>query len=247
MPRRIKPKLGWRYPSIRQGVPDEQIKSVYSPAFLAETANELEIPSEAYSRFVDTVLRAGALYKKSKSVGDDRPTLLQVSKHFEALDYHASEMLDHLQKIDDASWNSFWRAEQDLLDECIDGRSSAMREIGAYWQTDHEEDAWEFHTSADATPVLRLIRLICERARADMRAPSRGPKRRVALRRWAAKVLDLWEGELGQTVTVDYQAGRASSKTYRFLERLLTPLDPSAVRFLATVLREERTLRRRSN
>jgi hypothetical protein len=247
MPRRIKSRLGWRYPSIRQGVPDEQIKSVYSPTFLAETANELGIPSEAYSRFADTVLRAGAIYKQSKSVRNGRPTLLQASKHFEALEYHASEMLDHLENIDDASWAFFWRAEQDLLDECIDGRSSAMREIGAYRQTDRLEDAWEFYTHEDAPPILRLIRLICERARADMRAPSRGPKRRVALRRWATKLLDFWEGDLGRPVTVDYQRGQASSDSYRFLERVLRPLDPSAVRSLATVLREERTRRRRGN
>jgi hypothetical protein len=247
MPRRIKPRLGWSYPSIRLGVPDEHVKASYSPAFLAGIAAEFEIPARALDRFQDTVLRAGALYKQTKAVREDRPTPVQVSEHHKGTEYHASVLLDCLANMDDASWNSFWRAEDDLIEECIFGGSSAMQKIGAHWQTDRLEDAWEFYTSADAPPVLRLIRLICERARANMGAPRRGPKRRVALRRWAAKVLDFWEGELRQAVTIDYQAGQASSRTYRFLERLLTPLDPSAVRSLATVLREEPTRRRRDN
>lgn len=193
------------------------------------------------------MLRAGAIYKQSKPVADDRPTLLQISAQFEEMRSHATELLRLLDEIDDASWNYFWRAEQSIIDEAIEGRSSAMQEIGAFRQTDPLEDAWEFYTHEDAPPVLRLVRLVCERARTDMPAPSRGPKRQIALRRWTVKMLDFWAGELGREVTIDYQAGSASSETYALLECLLKPLDPQVVRYLATVLREERTRRRSGN
>jgi hypothetical protein len=48
------------------------------------------------------------------------------------------------------------------------------------------------------------------------RSPS-GPKRQVILRQWVSSICDLWES-FGRAVTIDYQAGQASSKTYEFLE-----------------------------
>ena len=193
------------------------------------------------------MLHAGAFYKQTKTVADDRPTLPEVQKNFELMEHHAAHLLALLDNMDDASWNSFWRAEDDIQQECVFQRSSpAMLEIGALRLVNEEQDDWEFYTRDDFPPVLKLAVLIARRARADLPAPVRGPKRQIALRRWVSSLCDLWES-FGKTVTVTYEAGQARSETYEFLERLLKPLDQEALRYLATVLREERTRRRHSN
>jgi hypothetical protein len=150
-----------------------------------------------------------------------------------------------LQDMDDASWNFYWKAERAIQEECVFAKSSnAMLEIGALRLLDERHDDWELYTSDDLPPVLKLVQLIARRAQADTPASTRGPKRQVALRQWTSSLCDLWEA-FGRAVTVDYQAGQASSQTYDFLQRLLRPLDGGAVRYLATVLREERTRRPR--
>jgi hypothetical protein len=138
-------------------VPDEQIKSIYPPAFLAQVADEFEIPSEVLERFSEAVLHAGAFYKQTKTVADDRPTLPEVQKNFELMEHHAAHLLALLDNMDDASWNSFWRAEDDIQQECVFQRSSpAMLEIGALRLVNEEQDDWEFYTRDDFPPVLKL-------------------------------------------------------------------------------------------
>jgi hypothetical protein len=227
-------------------VPDEQLKSLYSPAFLAEVAEEFDIPNHAGGRFGEAVLGAGAVYKQLKAMSDGRPTPPEVQKHFELIEHHASSLLALLQDMDDASWNYFSRAEQDLQEECVFQRTSpAMLEIGALTLVDDERDHWTFYTRDDFPPVLKLAALYAQRARATIPAPRRGPKSQRALRQWTRSLCDLWVS-LGKPVTVD-QANPGSSATFRFLEALLRKLDEEAVESLPNVLREERTRRRRRN
>jgi hypothetical protein len=175
MPRRIKPRLGWRYPSFLPGVADDQIRSIYSPAFGAEVANEFEIPSAAHDRLSKAMLNAGAFYKQSKATGRGRPMPTGVQEHFELIAHHASILLAVLDDLDDVSTGFYKRTEMTIQEECVFRRiSTTMLEIGALRLVNEERDEWEFYTSADLFPVLKLVELIARRAQADLPASTHG-------------------------------------------------------------------------
>ena len=248
MPRRINPRLGWRYPrGIRQGVADDELREAYSEAFIEGISDKFKIPPEARPALRQTALSAGAYYKQRKMIVDDRPRPVEVRAFFEGIEYHASSLLDLLEQADDISCGRYRKFEQEILEECAFLKSStAMQDIGALRLIDPENDTWEMYTTDDLPPLLKLAMLITHRAEREAPTPKRGTKGLIALRRWVRSLCDLWEGKLGQVVTID-PANPGSSETFRFLEALLEPLDPKAVGYLPTVLREERSRRRHNN
>jgi hypothetical protein len=248
MPRRIKPRLGWRYPGgIRPGVADDELTATYSEALIEGIARTFKIPMQIRPGLRETVLRAGALYKQNNIVADGRPKPSEIRAYFELRKYHASRLLQLDEEADDISWRLFKKLEQDIQEECVFQKSStAMQDLGALKRIDEESDTWEMYTTDDLPPSLKLNILIAQRAERELPAPPRRTKGQTALRRWARSLCDWWEGKLGKAVTID-QANPGSSETFRFLEALLKPLDPKAVAYLPSVLREERTRRRRCN
>jgi uncharacterized protein (DUF736 family) len=216
MPRRIKPRLGWRYPGgIRPGVADDELRAAYSEAFTERIAEEFKIPTEARPDLRETALRAGAFYKQNNLIAAERPKSAEVRAYFERIQYHASGLLETLEEADDISRKLHRKFEEDIQEECVFQRSStAMQDVGALKLVDRENDLWEMQTTGDLPPLLRLTGLICQRAERELPTSPRRREGEIALCRWTRSLCDLWEDKFRRRVTFD-QANPGSSAIFR--------------------------------
>jgi hypothetical protein len=243
MPRRIKPRTGWRFPHFRPGVPDDDVRARYPDALFDRIARDFKLADQDLANLKSCALHAGAIYKQFATLRDDRPQRAEVVASLVDLRGLIERVHREAESPDDVTWSALWRAEEELQEECVWGESPAMREVGAMWDSGDGEVT--FYTRDDLLPVMRYMSLLLDRAIEKAPRSKRGQKRQEPVRQWAKPILDFWERDAGKKVTYEHFGGNAITETHRFLEALLQPLDASATRYLGTVLEEERTARKR--